>query len=64
MAKTKAIEYIVDEKGRRTRVIMSYKEYLELMEDLEDLQIKARRRDEAPEDFDKVLAEFKDAGLL
>ncbi|MBI2843495.1 MAG: hypothetical protein HYX78_08855 [Armatimonadetes bacterium] len=64
MTKTKNIEYIVDEKGRKKAVVMSYKAYLELMEDLDDLRVKAERNDEAPEDFEKVLAELKDAGRL
>ncbi len=34
MHKTKTIQYLVDEKGRKTSVLMSYKTYRQLMEDL------------------------------
>lgn len=62
MAKTKRIQFLVDEKGRRTSVLMSYRTYQQLMEDLDDLRVKTERCQETPEDFDKVLEELKDAG--
>lgn len=62
MPKAKTIEYIVDEKGRRKSVVMSYKAYLELMEDLGDLQVKSERQHEPCIDLETVMAEYKDAG--
>ena len=39
-------QYIIDEKGQKTAVILPVKEYEELLEDLHDLAIIAERRDE------------------
>ena len=39
-------QYIVDEKGTRTAVILSLKDYQRLLEDLHDLAIVAERHDE------------------
>lgn len=64
MAKAKDIEYIVDEKGRKRAVVMSYKAYQALLEDIADLRVKAERKDEKPEDFDAVLSELENAGRL
>lgn len=58
------VEFLVDEKGRRKSVLMSYRAYMELMEDLEDLRVKLERSEETPEDFDQVLKELKNAGRL
>jgi len=58
------VEFVVDEKGRRKSVMMSYRAYLELMEDLADLRVKAERSDETPEDFNKVLDDLKKSGRL
>jgi len=62
MAQTKSVEYIVDEKGRKKTVVMSYKAYLALLEDIEDLRVKSERSSETPEDFSKVLEDLKNAG--
>ncbi len=64
MPKTKGIEYIVDEKGRRKSVVMSYRAFLELMEDCADLQMIERRRNEPSFNLDEVVQELKDAGRL
>lgn len=64
MPKTKGIEYIVDEKGRKKSVVMSYKAYMELMEDFADLRVMEQRRDEPTVSLDTVIAEMKDAGRL
>jgi hypothetical protein len=52
---TQADQFIVDEKGNRTGVVLSWRRYRKLMEDLHDLTIVAQRRHEksAP------LAQFK-----
>ncbi len=47
--------FVVDEKGRRSAVILSMRDYEKLMEDLHDLAVVAERRKEVPID----LAELK-----
>ena len=39
-------QYIVNEKGKKTAVILPIKEYEGLLEDLHDIAIVAERRDE------------------
>lgn len=58
------IEYLVDEKGRKKSIVMSCRAYHELMEDIADLRAKLERRDEIPEDLDRVLADLEDAGRI
>lgn len=58
------VQYVVDKKGRRKSVVMSCKAYEELLEDIADLRAKVERRDETPEDFDKVLADLENAGRI
>ena len=53
MARTKK-QYIVDEKGQKTAVILPIKEYEELLEDLEDLALIAERRNEPTEPLEVV----------
>lgn len=62
--KSKGVVFLCDEKGRRKVVQMSYRAYLELMEDLDDLRVKAERGEETPEDFMRVLEELRNAGRL
>ena len=47
-------QYIVDEKGQRTAVILPIKEYEELLDDLEDLALIAERRNEPTESLEVV----------
>lgn len=62
MAKKRAVEFLVDEKGRRKSVLMSYETYLELMEDIADLQTIAERKDEKPVPLDAVRKALEDVG--
>ena len=39
-------QYVIDEKGQKTAVIIPVEEYEELLEDIHDLAIIAERRDE------------------
>lgn len=41
-------QYVVDTKGKKTGVILSFKRYQQLMEDLHDLAVVAERRNEKP----------------
>jgi hypothetical protein len=58
------IEYIVDGKGRKKKVLMSYKAFMNLMEDIADLQVMEQRRNEPRTDLETVIQELKDAGRL
>jgi len=61
---TDKIQYIVDEKGKRTSVIIPLNEYEELLEDLHDLAVIAERRDEPTVSFEKLKKKLKADGLL
>jgi hypothetical protein len=63
----KAIErdkFIVNEEGKKVSVVMSYRKYRRLMEDLHDLTVLAERRDENPIPFDEFEQQLKKDGLL
>ncbi len=57
-------QYITDEKGNKTAVILSLDAYSELMEDLSDLAAVAERRDEDTISHNDLLARLKADGLL
>ncbi len=54
MARAKK-QFIIDEQGRKTAIILPIKEYEELLEDLEDLAIIAERRREPTEPLEVVI---------
>jgi hypothetical protein len=58
------VQFLVDERGRRKSVLMSYRTYRRLLEDIEDLQAIEDRKDQTPEDLENVIAELKDAGRI
>lgn len=58
------VQYITDDSGLKTGVIMSVQDFEELVEDLHDLAIIAERRDEPTLSHDEVIAELKRDGLL
>jgi PHD/YefM family antitoxin component YafN of YafNO toxin-antitoxin module len=57
-------QYIVDEKGQKTAVVLPVKEYQELLEDLHDLAIIAERRDESAITFKELKKRLEKDGLL
>lgn len=57
-------QYITDEKGNKTAVILPIEEYEELLEDLQDLALLAERRDEPTIPHDEVVARLKRDGYL
>ena len=57
-------QYIVDENGRKTAVVLPVKEYQELLEDLHDLAVIAERRDEPTTSFEELKKRLKEDGLL
>lgn len=57
-------QYIVDEKGQKTAVVLPVEEYEELLEDLHDLAVIAERRDEPTITFEELKRRLKKNGLL
>jgi PHD/YefM family antitoxin component YafN of YafNO toxin-antitoxin module len=57
-------QYIVDEKGERSAVVVPVEEYDELMEDLHDLAVIADRRDEPTITHEELKRRLKADGLL
>ena len=52
------VQYISDESGERTGVVLPIQEFQELLEDIEDLAILAERREEPTVSHKALLAEF------
>ena len=48
-------QYVVNEKGKKTAVLLSLATYEQLLEDLHDLAIVAQRREQKPIDLSKML---------
>lgn len=57
-------QYITDEAGKKTAVILPIEEFEELLEDLDDLAVIAERRDEETVAMADVVARLKRNGLL
>jgi len=57
-------QYITDETGKKTAVILPIEEFEELLEDLQDLAILAERRDEPTISHEEVIARLKRDGYL
>ena len=58
------LQFVTNEEGEKKAVILPIDEFLELMEDLEDLALLAERRDESTIPFEQVKIELKRDGLL
>ncbi len=57
-------QYITDEKGKKTSVILPISEFEELIEDVEDLAAVAERREEPTISQEDLIAELKKDGLI
>ena len=57
-------QYLIDEKGKRTGVLLSVKQYEKLMEDLHDLAIVAQRKNEKPITLEELKRRLKKDGLI
>lgn len=57
-------QYIVNEKGQKTAVVLPFEEYEKLLEDIHDLTIVAERRDEPAISFDELKKRLKEYGLF
>lgn len=58
------VQYLVDEQGRRTSVLLPVEEFEGLLEDLRDLAGLAERRDESPIPHEEAVAELRKDGYL
>ncbi len=60
----KGIQYVVDESGEKTAVLIDLKEHGELWEDLYDALIAEQRRDEPRESLEEVKERLRQVGKL
>ena len=61
---SQTLQYLTDEHGERTAVVLPIGEYEKLLEGLEDLAVVAERRDEPVISHEAFLAELKRDGTL
>lgn len=59
-----AEQFITNSEGKKISVILSYKKYEKLLEDLHDLAVIAERRDEKPISFEELKVKLKKDGIL
>lgn len=57
-------QYVTNEAGEKTAVILPIDEYQELMEDIEDLAAIAERREEPTISHEQLLTELRQDGLI
>ncbi len=57
-------QYLVDESGQRTAVVLPVDEYEELLEYIHDLAIIAERKDEPTTNFNDLKKRLEADGLL
>ena len=58
------VQYVTNQDGEKTAVIVPFGEFQDLLEDIEDLAAVAERRDEPTIPHDELLAELKRDGLV
>jgi hypothetical protein len=58
------IQFLTDEKGRKTSVVIDLKKHKKLWEDLQDVLVSQSRRHEKGIPFDKVKADLIKSGKL
>ncbi|HEV8608012.1 MAG TPA: hypothetical protein VGQ99_21935 [Tepidisphaeraceae bacterium] len=61
---SKPVQYLTDERGERTAVVLPISDYQELLEDLDDLAVVAERRDEPTIPHQQFVEELKRDGIL
>ena len=57
-------QFIVDASGEKTAVVLPFKKYKELLEDIHDLTIIAERKDEPTISLDELKKKLKADGLI
>jgi hypothetical protein len=58
------VQYLTDDRGERTAVVLPISEYEKLLEDLDDLAVIAERRGEPVVSHEQFIAELKRDGVL
>jgi hypothetical protein len=58
-----AVQFLTDEKGRKTAVVLPIEDYEKLREDLDDLAVIAERRDEETIPHAEFKKKLKSNGL-
>ncbi len=61
---SQSLQYLTDEKGDRTAVVLPIGDYESLLEDLNDLAVVAERRDEPVIPHEQFIADLKRDGKL
>ena len=59
MLDLKELQYVTNQAGEKTAVILSIEKFRELLEDIQDLASVAERRDESTISHDELLSELK-----
>jgi hypothetical protein len=59
-----AEQFLVNEQGKKTAVVVPIKQYQRLLEDLQDLAVVAERKDEEPVSLSEMKKRLKRDGLL
>jgi len=57
-------QYVINERGEKTSVILPISEFEEFLEDIEDLATMAERRNEPTVSHEDLIAELKKDGLI
>jgi hypothetical protein len=58
------VQFVIDNCGKRTGVILPIDAFEEIIEDMEDLAVLAERREEPTLAHEQVLAQLQEDGLL
>ena len=58
------VQYVTNQAGQKTAVIMPIADFEELMEEIEDLAAVAERREEPTVSHDDLIVELKRDGLI
>ena len=61
---SQTLQYLTDEQGERTAVVLPISDYEKLLEDLDDLAAVAERRDEPTISHEQFAAELRRDGAL
>lgn len=57
-------QYLIDESGQKTAVLLPVDEYEGLLEDIHDLAVIAERKDESTTSYDELKKRLEADGLL
>ena len=61
---SEALQYLTDEAGKKTVVVLQITDYEKLLEDLDDLAVIAERREEPTILHEQFKAELKRDGIV